>query len=269
MASSNLAKLRVPVAARARHEGIRTVAYRATLQSPRGGGVDMRGAIKRVACDLLIKNGYRGLRLNDIAEKLPITRANIHYHFGTKARLVDEVIDEYITGTAAAFSSIWEAALSYEEKVLATMEFNRRRYLRFNKSMKTGGAAWSLISRMRLDADLLSERSRAQLRRFSNSLEESITKAIRRAQANGEIAAGAPFRDIAVQIISIIDSAGPITQDAGSFVRLEHLYLAHMRVVAHAYVSCSQAEKHRKARPGSYEERPCGVPETGRRGHLK
>jgi hypothetical protein len=40
-----------------------------------------------------------------------------------------------------------------------------------------------------------------------------------------------------VQIVSIIDSAGPITQDAGSFARLEHLYLAHMRVVAHAYVS--------------------------------
>lgn len=38
-----------------------------------------------------------------------------------------------------------------------------------------------------------------------------------------------------MQIVSIIDSAGPITQDAGSFARPEHLYLAHNRVISHAY----------------------------------
>src|ERR1019366_3576649 len=103
----------------------------------------MRDKIKEVARDLLIMNGYRGLRFGDIAGKLQITRANIHYHFGTKSKLIDEVIDEYLKDTIEEMGSIWKSDLSYEEKVVATMELNRRRYLRFNKGNETGGAAWS------------------------------------------------------------------------------------------------------------------------------
>jgi TetR/AcrR family transcriptional repressor of nem operon len=197
----------------------------------------MREKIKEAARDLLIINGYRGLRFADIAERLNITRGNIHYHYGTKSKLVDEVIASYTEQTAAEMGGVWCSDQSYEEKVVATMELNRRRYLRFNKDDAHGGAPWSLISRMRLEADLLTPEARSSLRKFSRSMETYVADAIAQAQANGEIASDAPVNDIAVQIVSIIDSAGPITQDAGSFARLEHLYLAHMRVIAHAYVS--------------------------------
>jgi TetR/AcrR family transcriptional repressor of nem operon len=206
----------------------------------------MRDRIKEVARDLLIMNGYRGLRFEDIAGRLQITRANIHYHFGTKSNVVDEVIDEYLKEAIKAIGAIWHSDMSYEEKVVATMEFNRGRYLHFNKRNKMGGAPWSLISRMRLEANLLSEKARLQLREFSNRVEQFVAEAIEQAQANGEIAADAPIHDIAVQIVCIIDSAGSITQDAGSFARLEHLYLAHMRVIAHAYVAKRKPKGLRK-----------------------
>lgn len=195
----------------------------------------MRDKIKNVAIDLLIMHGYQGLRFGDIANKLKITRANIHYHYGNKSKLIEEVIAYYLTGTLKEMGAVWESDLTYERKVIATMELNRRRYLRFNKSSEIGGAPWSLISRMRLEANLLSRRAREQLRTFSVAMERFVANAIDEAQAAGEIAIDAPIRDIAVQIVSVIDSAGPITQDAGSFARLEHLYLAHNRVIAHAY----------------------------------
>jgi len=197
----------------------------------------MRDKIKEAASILLIRNGYRGLRFGDIADKLKITRANIHYHFGTKSNLVDEVVAEYVEGTIAEIDSVWGSDLSYEDKVVAMMDFNRRRYLNFNASEEVGGAPWSLISRMRLEASLLGEEAREHLRAFSKHVEDSVARAVDRAHRQGEIAADAPVHDITVQIVAIIDSAGSITQDAGSFVRLEHLYLAHMRVVAHAYGS--------------------------------
>lgn len=212
----------------------------------------MRERIKEVARDLLIMNGYRGLRFGDIAERLQTTRANIHYHFGTKSKLVDEVIDEYLKFTIGEMGAVWKSDMPYEEKVVATMELNRRRYLRFNKGNATGGAAWSLISRMRLEANLLSKKARLQLRDFSKRMEQFVVKAIDQAQANREIAADAPIQDIAVQIVSIIDSAGPITQDAGSFARLEHLYLAHVRVIAHAYVSRYRTKGTLKRVPVAY-----------------
>ena len=206
----------------------------------------MREKIREAARDLLIMHGYRGFRFGDIADRLGITRANVHYHYGTKSKLVDEVIEEYLAGTLKEIGAVWEADLTYEEKVVATMELNRRRYLRFNESNQVGGAPWSLISRMRLEANLLSEASRAQLRVFSDTMERFADNAIDRAQANGEIATDAPVHDIAVQIVSIVDSAGPITQDAGSFVRLEHLYMAHVRVIAHAYVSKNKPKNRRR-----------------------
>lgn len=210
--------------------------------------MSMRDTIKETACELLITNGYRGFRFGDIADRLKITRANIHYHFGTKSKLVDEVLADYLVRTTAEMRSVWCSDLTYEEKVVATMELNRRRYNRFNKRDGVGGAPWSLISRMRLEARLLTKGARSSLRAFSSHIEEYVAGAIAQAQAKGEIAADAPAPDIAVQIVSIIDSAGPITQDAGSFARLEHLYLAHMRVIAHAYVSKRKPKGHKQLR---------------------
>jgi TetR/AcrR family transcriptional repressor of nem operon len=152
------------------------------------------------------------------------------------------VIADYLATALKEMGGVWQSELSYEQKILATVELNRARYLRFNPPRSRGGAAWSLISRMRLDAGLLSEAACSRLRDFSRQIESYVQATIERAKADGDLAGTAPTRDIVVQIVSIIDSAGPITQDGGSFDRLEHLYLACMRVIAHAYGS------HRKLR---------------------
>ena len=197
----------------------------------------MRDKIKATATKLLIEHGHHRLRFSDIADELGITRANIHYHFGTKNKLVDEVLTEYVVNTTGKMAAVWCSTMTYEEKVIATMELNRKQYLRFNKSNEVGGAPWSMISRMRLEAKSVGPEARASMLAFSRAVEGYVASAIAQAQANGEIAKDAPVNDIAVQIVSIIESAGPITQDAGSFARLEHLYLAHMRVISHAYVT--------------------------------
>ena len=51
----------------------------------------------------------------------------------------------------------------------------------------------------------------------------------------GEFEADAPVEDIVVQLVSIANSAGPITQDAGDFERLAELYRAFLRTVEAAY----------------------------------
>ena len=198
-------------------------------------GEQMREQIKAVATELLIIHGVRGLRFGDIADRLRITRANIHYHFGTKKNLVEEVIEEYVQEALVALGAVWEdPGLTYHEKARRTMEFNRGRYARFNRASKSG-RPWSLISRMRLEADQLSDEARAKLRQFTLSIERFIDEAVVHAQRNGELSASAPVKDIAVQLIAIVDSAGSITQDGGSFERLERLYTAYLRIIEHAY----------------------------------
>jgi TetR/AcrR family transcriptional regulator, transcriptional repressor for nem operon len=196
----------------------------------------MRERIKSVTAELLVRHGHRGLRFGDVAASLGTTRANIHYHFGTKQRLIEEVIDDYLRETVARFRAIWMAdGASLEERIAGTMAFNRERHARFNPPGAGGGRPWSLIARMRLERDLLSPRTNAGLTAFGAELDTMITEAVRRAKERGELAADAPVRDIALQLVCIANSAGSITLDTGSFEPLEHLYLGFARIVAQAY----------------------------------
>jgi TetR/AcrR family transcriptional regulator, transcriptional repressor for nem operon len=197
--------------------------------------MSMRDRIKVVATELLIMHGVRGLRFSEIATRLGITRANIHHHFGTKKNLVEEVIEDYVQDTLEQVRAIWtEPDRSYQDKTRRMMAFNRRRYARYNPGTKAG-RPWSLISRMRLEIDQLGAVPRKTLRAFTTAIEACIYEAVEAAQTKGELTADAPVKDIAIQLIAIVDSAGSITQDCGSFERLERLYMAHISIISHAY----------------------------------
>ena len=127
----------------------------------------MRQRIKKVATDLLIRKGFRGASYGDIASALGITTTNIHYHFGPKKKLVEEVLREYVDGALARHRKIWqdpEANLS--EKLDGVVTFNMERHRKFNRA-GIGGRPWSLIGRLRLESDLLSPNAREALADFS------------------------------------------------------------------------------------------------------
>lgn len=196
----------------------------------------MREQIKDVAVELLVRDGCRGLRFADIAQRFGITRANVHYHFGTKERLIEDVVADYVEGTVARYERIWtHGDASLEERIGLTIAFNRERYERFNHGAAHGGHPWSLIARMRLERDLLSEPAKAALAGFGNHLDTMMTKGVEAAKARGELDPEAPVRDIALQLVSIANSAGSITMDTGGFEVLEQLYLGFARILAHAY----------------------------------
>src|SRR5690242_2738360 len=123
----------------------------------------MRKRIKDLALDLLIKHGYRGVSFGDLAGALKTTRANIHYHFGNKESLVEEVLEDYVRITSEQLNQIWtEPTVPFVDKIRGTVEYSRRRYLKYN-SRKDAGHPWSLIARMRQDSDALTPAGREAL----------------------------------------------------------------------------------------------------------
>jgi TetR/AcrR family transcriptional repressor of nem operon len=194
----------------------------------------MKEQIKEIAVELLIRHGYQGFRFRDLADRLGTTRANIHYYYGSKLNLSEEVIVEYVQQTLANWEENWKSDKSFEDKIRGMMESNRQRYLRYNPTAKTGHP-WSLIGRMRMERDEIGPKARAALLEFGVVLEKLIVQGIERAVREGELSPEIPTRDIALQLVAIADSAGPITQDGGSFDRLEQLYLSFARIVNHAY----------------------------------
>lgn len=194
----------------------------------------MKDEIKEISTELLISNGYQGFRFRDVADHLKTTRANIHYYYGNKQNLCEEVIVDYVDQTLANWEANWKSPASFEQKIRGMMESNRQRYLRYNPTGRTAHP-WSLIGRMRLERDVIGPKAQNALASFGVVLENLVVEGIERAIAEGELSEGIPKRDIALQLVAIANSAGPITQDGGSFDRLEQLYLSFARIVLHAY----------------------------------
>src|SRR6188768_431637 len=138
----------------------------------------MRRQIKALARDLLIQRGYRGVSFGDIATALETTRANIHYHFGNKHKLVEEVLEDYVEETLGGVKTAFERDdLPLTGKIAEIVEISRRRHRKHNPTGK-GTAPWSLIARMRQDSEALTPKGRAALERFAQELDASVTAAV-------------------------------------------------------------------------------------------
>jgi AcrR family transcriptional regulator len=208
----------------------------------------MRAEIKLLAEDLLIRNGYRGTSFGLIAKKLKMTRANIHYHFGNKRMLVEEVLEDYVAATSERLREIWTPSdVALTVKIAQMTEYSRGRYSKYNTPGKNG-RPWSLIARMRQDSEYLSPRGRAALQRFGKELNSYIKVAIEAAKARNEFVATMPAEDVALHLVSIANSAGPITQDARSFERLEQLYRSFARIILQAFGEPSVTASRKKYR---------------------
>ena len=195
----------------------------------------MRERVKMLALDLLIQHGYRGVSFGILAKLLDTTRANIHYHFGNKESLVEEVLEDYVDATLVALKSVWTAPdKTFTSKIDAMVDYSRKRYAKYNSASKKG-RPWSLIARMRQDSDVLTVKGRLALQRFGRELYVSITSAIEDAKSRRELSSSTPVEDVALQLVSIANSAGPITQDAGDFDRLEQLYAGFTRILMSAF----------------------------------
>ena len=228
--------------------------------SARGRSSAMRNNIKSVATELLIRRGYRGMSFRDIAERLDITTTNIHYHFGNKEKLVEEVVRDYVRAACARHREIWENPdTSLTEKLREVAAFNYSRYKIFNRGKK-GGQSWSLIGRLRLDGDILNKNTRECLASFTVCVHEAVKVAVQNARSKGELREDAPLDDIAFLLVNIVNSSSTFTQDAGNFERLEQFFEAFSRVIISAYAPAS----YKTATQSPLSDRPTTGPSLHR-----
>ncbi|QDZ02311.1 TetR/AcrR family transcriptional regulator [Nitratireductor mangrovi] len=195
----------------------------------------MREQIKRVAEELLVKHGYRGVSFRQISEILNTTRANLHYHFGSKDGLVEEVLEDYANRTLDAYRDIWtDTRTSLREKVEAVVRMSRERYRHYNQKSDKG-EPWSLMIRLRSDSDAITPRMRTKLQEVTHEFETLVRVGVRTAIQSGELVEDAPQELLVVQLVNIIHYAGSVTRDHGHFGRLADLWEATLSTIERAY----------------------------------
>ncbi|MBW3098435.1 TetR/AcrR family transcriptional regulator [Pseudohoeflea coraliihabitans] len=195
----------------------------------------MRDRIKSVAEELLIKHGYRGLSFRQISELLNTTRANLHYHFGSKDGLVEEVLEDYANRTLDGYRDILtDSRTTLRQKVEAVVRATHARYKTYNTGGDEG-EPWSLMIRLRSDSDAITPKMRAKLRDVSREFETLVRVGVRAAIQSGELRPDTPEDQVVVMLVNIIHYAGSVTRDHGTFQRLADLWESTLTTIEKAY----------------------------------
>lgn len=194
----------------------------------------MKNQIKDLAIRLFTLKGYRGVSFGDITDRLNTTRANIHYHFKSKNGLAESVLDAAVDDVLTRYRTIWtNHHSSLNQKLQESLAFNKERYQRYNTSGE--GRVWSLITRFRMDMDVITPKMIARLNEVTLKNEFYVEMGVQIALDNGELREDAPLEDIALQIACIVHFAPLISQAPHNFERLEKTYLALMKMIEQAY----------------------------------
>nr|WP_165388398.1 TetR/AcrR family transcriptional regulator [Sphingomonas populi] len=194
-----------------------------------------RDKIKAIASDLVTMRGYHAVTFREIAEAIKTTRANLHYHFGTKDKLIEEVLADYVSVTTEFYRSTFTAPqISLREKMRRVREFLKARYHRFNPEGLTSHP-WSLAARLRSDWEALSPQMKETMREFTSENDISVRIGIGLAINSGELREDAPQEDVALLLLNNILYAANVTRDTQSFDRLTALWEATLDAVQGAY----------------------------------
>lgn len=200
-----------------------------------GVATPTRERIRAVAADLYVTRGYDGFSFGDVAQAVGVTRANIHHHFGSKARLMAELIEGFAGDATRRVNGHWaEGDVPFFDRFALQLADLRRFYIRFNPN-EGDRNVWSPVSRLRLDLQVLGREGADALLAVSRAYEASLREAVAQGIAQGELRPDTPVADVALILRVTLMSCGPITQDSGSFAEVERVLAALGRTVAAAW----------------------------------
>lgn len=198
------------------------------------GQPPMKAQIKKAARDLFIQRGINEVSYGDIAEVVNTTRANLHYHFGNKQALVEEVFQETFDAVEAQFKEIWVTpGLSLDERIALTAEDCRQRFYEFNDNDR-GRCPWSLSARARYENLQISEEAQRGISQMSRQFEEYLAHAVKLAIGNGELRADTPVRNVVMLLTPLWYYGSLLTQHSGLKKLLDH-YQAVRETIRAAY----------------------------------
>lgn len=195
----------------------------------------MRDKIKFAAADLITRRGYHAVTFREIAQAVNTTRANLHYHFGSKDKLIEEVLADYAASTLEFYRTTFTTPqISLREKMHRIRDFLRERFNRFNPDGLTSDP-WSLSARLRSDWEALSPEMKTLMRNFSAENEVFVRIGVALAVSSGELREGTPQEEVSLLLVNNILYAANFTRDMQSFDRLSDLWDATLDAIEGAY----------------------------------
>ncbi len=202
-----------------------------------------RDGIKQVARELFIRHGLNDVTYGDIAKQVGTARANLHYHFGSKAALVEEVFTETFNEVDATNRDVWlSPGLTLDERIELTLNDSKKRFYEFNDSEK-GRNPWSLTSRAQFENSYLSDDVKRDIATMCRQFEEYIDHGVRLAIGSGELRFDTRPRTIVLLLAPLWYFGSAVTQ-YGGFQKLEEHYQSVRQVIRDGYAASAAQKNH-------------------------
>lgn len=142
--------------------------------------------------------GFNGFSYADVAARLEVTSANLHYHFGNKAQLGEALITRYTTRFMAALAAIDAAGLDAAARLSAYATLYGD-VLRANRLCLCGMLA--------AEYQTLPPGMRDAVVSFFDQNEAWLTAVLREGESNGRLKLRASAEDTARAIVSGLEGA--------------------------------------------------------------
>lgn len=166
---------------------------------------DTADRILDLAQERIQRRGYNAVSYGDLAEELDLTTAAIHYHFPSKADLVQTLVRRYRRANAKTRANLREEYDSLRDQLSAYVEV-------FSGIMDGGGLC--LCGILAADEPTLPAEVRREVRQFFIDQEEWLTTIIEaEIQGGGGLSGCEDARDVARVLLATIEGAMLTTPD--------------------------------------------------------
>jgi TetR/AcrR family transcriptional regulator, transcriptional repressor for nem operon len=180
------------------------------MQAPKTTS-DTSAKILDVAERLVQTRGFNAFSYADIARALHITKASLHYHFPTKAKLGERLIQRYRTSFLSALDQIDEKYHEAGPKLRAYVEIYVS-VLERNRMCLCGmlAAEYATLPRPMKD----------ELRHFFDVNEAWLVEVLERGRAKKELSFAGPAVEYSRVLVATLEGAMLIARSHGEFFRL-------------------------------------------------
>ncbi len=172
---------------------------------------DTARRILDIAERLAQTRGFNAFSYADIAGALRITKASLHYHFPTKAKLGERLIERYKTS--------FEAALAHIDEASGDAGAQLRAYVAIYQNVLDSNRM-CLCGMLSADHDTLPKAMKEGVRRFFDANEAWLVHALERGRAHGQLAFPGPPVEAARLIIAALEGAMLLARTYGEPSRL-------------------------------------------------
>ena len=168
---------------------------------------DTRSAILDLAEDLLQSRSFNSFSYQDIADRIGIRKASIHYHFASKEDLGVALVERFRRRNQAWASDLVERNASPEEMLEAYLELHAGILMQGNKICPQGilGAEFNALP----------ERMKESYKELLEEHQRWLLKVLAKGQANGTFSSETPPEELAILLQAAIQGSLQIARASG------------------------------------------------------